>query len=110
MAITTAQRNAGYRQLVLDTIAALPAHERLNVMGRLARTIILAVKNGANQTQREIGKVVGQEIWAAATGLNPVTSHQFSHDLHRLIEQTKPDIDDGVTTADTFTPENITVT
>lgn len=101
MAITTAQRNSGYRQLMLLTCTAYPTQ-----VAKIARLAVKEIKNG-NATQKEIGKAVLREMYQAATGVDPVGVHSFKHWLMDALGA--DEVDDSVSTADAFEAEAITV-
>lgn len=102
MAITTAQRNAGYRQLALLLAADYPEH-----LDKLYRIIVREVKGG-NATQREIAKAVGRELYQAAYGVDPVGRHEFRHLLHNAL-QSPDESGDGLTLDDAFEADNVVV-
>lgn len=106
MAITTAQRNAGYRQLCLSLSANRPDR-----VAKLFRVILLAVKDGATNTEKEIAKAVARELYQAAFGIDPVGNHGFKHFLRIAIQDTDNGKEnDGLVEANLIDAENIVVT
>lgn len=99
MPVATGQLNSGYRQLVLDVVAAYPQHA-----SKFARLAVKQVRNGA-PPQQDIGKLMAQQIYQAAYGAPPLGVHGFKHWLQDALAA--DGIDDSVSPVDAFEAEDI---
>lgn len=102
MAITTAQRNAGYRQLCLSLATGRP--DRVE---KLFRIIIKEVRDGANATQKEVARAIGVELYEAAFGAT-YDARLCRKFVDRLLQNSDGDIDGrGFDDAVTFQPVTV---
>jgi len=107
VAITTAQRNAGAYQIILDMATEFPGE-----CDAIAWIIVRAVKLGT-ATQKEIAKAILNGMVQAATGQDPTGNATLKHRVrHRLAEALTrfSDHNGGLNLADCFDAEAIVVT
>lgn len=106
MAITTAQRNAGAYQLLVEMATEFPSE-----CDAMAWIIVRAVKNG-NATQKEVAKALMNSLVQAKTGQDMTASatlrHGFKHYLYDVIQRFVSE-HPGLTSSDAFNAESVTV-
>lgn len=106
MAITTAQRNAGAYQLLVEMATEFPSE-----CDAMAWIIARAVKNG-NATQKEIAKVLLNSLVQAKTGqdmtANATLRHRVKHYLYDAIQKFASE-HPGLASSDAFEAESVTV-
>lgn len=106
MAITTAQRNAGAYQLLVEMATEFPRE-----CDAICWIIVKAVKDG-NATQKEIAKALLNSLVEAATGQDPTQNatlrHRVKHLLYDAVQRFEYE-HPGLTASDAFEAESVTV-
>lgn len=103
MAITAAQRNAGYRQLCIKL-----AEGRPDRVAKLFRFIVSEIHDGATATQKDIAKAIAVELYESAFGV-PFNARQCRKWLERILQDRDGETDSlGIDDAVEFQPPTVT--